>query len=155
LRVSGQKIRIDRPDASPATGGGKRRLAAPSRNVADDCIYLADPLDQGSALTWFNAELALALKEQGVPVFIQGAPISTSLSASTRNRLERLALRGDLVGGVQIKWSHYWPQHLKLELAGDFNLEFFVINYLFGSKTADAWDEWLQCVRQNQNDKLL
>ena len=55
---------------------------------------------------------------------------------------------------MQIKWSHYWPRHLNLELAGDVNLEFFVINYLFGQPGAEPWDYWLQCLRQNHRDKL-
>ena len=46
-------------------------LASPNA-CADDCIYLADDLGQGSALTWVNAELALALDERGVPVFVNG-----------------------------------------------------------------------------------
>ncbi len=55
---------------------------------------------------------------------------------------------------MQVKWSHYWPRHLNLELAGDVNLELFVINYLFGSPGAEPWDFWLQCLRQNDHEKL-
>lgn len=131
------------------------RPAAPAGRLAEDCIYLADELEQGSALTWINAELALALSAQGVPVFINGgAPLSPTLPASTRRRLKPLALRETPTGGVQVKWSHYWPRHLNLELSGDLNLELFVINYLFGRTAAEPWDFWLQCLRQNGHHKL-
>ena len=33
------------------------------------------------------------------------------------------------------RWSHYWPQHLGLDLSGSVNLELFVINYLFRRRT--------------------
>jgi len=152
---SGQ-IRIDRDDYLARDGAirAQRAPAAAVPTLPADGIYLADDLQQGSALTWINAELALALDERGVPVAIPGGQQSPTLSASTRDRLRRLSVRGRPSGGVQIKWSHYWPRHLDLELAGDFNLEFFVINYLFGQPARDPWDEWLQCVRQNQYDKL-
>ena len=65
-----------------------------------------------------------------------------------------MAIKDRPIGGVQIKWSHYRPQHLNLELAGEVNLEFFVINYLFGALGAEPWDFWLQCVRQNNHEKL-
>ena len=52
----------DRADSEPPP----RQNGARVRSLADDCIYLADDLGQGSALTWINAELALALKERGV-----------------------------------------------------------------------------------------
>ena len=55
---------------------------------------------------------------------------------------------------MQLKWSHYRPRHLNLDLAGDVNLEFFVINYLFGKPGAEPWDFWLQCLRQNGHEKL-
>ena len=141
----------DRADA-----GRAGQPAAPSiRSLADDCIFLADDLNQGSALTWINAELALALKKKGVPVFISGgAGLSPTLDASTRRDLAALCLPDHPVGGAQVKWSHYWPRHLNLELAGSVNLEFFVINYLFGVTDQEPWDYWLQCLRQNHHAKL-
>ncbi len=125
------------------------------RSLPDDCIYLADALDDGSALTWINAELALALHARGLPVVLNGqSPLSPSLDGSARRRLASLAIKHPAVGGVQIKWSHYRPRHLTLDLAGTLNLEFFVINYLFSAPNADPWDFWLQCVRQNGYEKL-
>src|SRR4051794_11127452 len=131
------------------------RPAAPAHpGLADDCIYLADDLGQGSALTWINAELAVSLKDLGVPVFVNGGRVSSTLPSATRHRLETLAVQGTPVGGVQIKWSHFWARHLNLELAGAFNLEFFVINYRFGNPGSAPWDYWLQSLRQNGYDKL-
>ena len=141
----------DRAETVPVS-----RATGPAiRSLADDCTYFADDLNQGSALTWINAELALALKQRGAPVFVNGArPLSPTLSAALRQRLEPLAIKDRPIGGVQIKWSHYRPQHLNLELAGQVNLEFFVINYLFGTVGAEPWDKWLQCVRKNNHQKL-
>jgi len=139
-----------------AAWGRRRSAVSPTRILPDDAIYLADALDDGSALTWINAELALALAGRGVPVFVNGqAPVSRTLSASMRRRLSRLktTLR-PVVGGTQVKWSHYRPRHLTLELSGLVNLEFFVINYVFGSSTVEPWDFWLQCLRQNHHHKL-
>jgi GT2 family glycosyltransferase/glycosyltransferase involved in cell wall biosynthesis len=129
--------------------------ASSIRRLAEDCIYLADALDEGSALTWINIELALALKDCGVPVYVNGtAPISPTVPGSSRRRLRSLGLDEKPVGGVQLKWSHYRPRHLNLDIAGDVNLEFFVINYQFGTPGAEPWDFWLQCLRQNHHDKL-
>ena len=67
--------------------------------LPDDCIYLADDLDQGSALTWINAELALALKERGVPVFVNGArPLSPTLPRSELRRAPDAADAGRAAG---------------------------------------------------------
>ena len=154
---SGQ-IKIDQDDYLARDRSTIQRVSRPAASavpsLADDCIYLADDLGQGSALTWINAELAVSLKERGVPVFVNGARVSTTLPSATRDRLEKLAIQRTPVGGVQIKWSHYWSRHLNLELAGDFNLEFFVINYLFGNPRSAPWDYWLQSLRQNGYDKL-
>jgi GT2 family glycosyltransferase/glycosyltransferase involved in cell wall biosynthesis len=139
----------DRADRRPPPSRAEpRRLPA-------DAIYLADRLDQGSALTWINAELAVALADLGAPVFVNGErPLSKTLSKELGHRLTSLAIPDPPLGGVQIKWSHYWPQHLNLELAGDVDLEFFVINYLFGRPNSEPWDYWLQTLRQNDAGKL-
>jgi GT2 family glycosyltransferase/glycosyltransferase involved in cell wall biosynthesis len=125
-----------------------------ARDLPDDAIYLADDLRDGSAATWANADLALALDDLGVPVFVNGAGFSPTMAVAARKRLERLTLRNPPTGGVQIKWSHYRPQHLHLELAGSCDLEFFVINYLFQSPGSQPWDYWLQCLRGNGRHKL-
>ena len=132
-----------------------RRSSPAIRSLADDCIYLADSLSDGSALTWINAELALALKQRGAPVFINGsASLSSTLSAALRRELAPLAMKEAPIGGSQIKWSHYWTHHLNREIAGSVNLEFFVVNYLFASPGAEPWDFWLQSLPQNDHQKL-
>ena len=123
------------------------------KTLADDCVYLADDLSQASALTWVNVELATALADIGVPVFVNGDRISTSVPVEQRKQLARVS-RQRAVGGAQIKWTHYWPQHLNLELNGDINLELFVINYFFGRPGSEPWDYWMQCVRRNGLEKL-
>ena len=111
-----------------------------------------------SAIVWTvkagHAAGMLALSERGYPVSVGGGSLSPTLPAAVRKRLQKLACQGPVTGGVQIKWSHYWRRHLDLELAGDVNLEIFVINYLFASPDTAPWDYWLQCVRGNGRAKL-
>ena len=151
------RLRPDRDDylIRDRTESGSPPTPARIHRLAEDCIYLADQLDDGSALTWINSELALALKDCGVPVFVNGsAQLSPTVSGASRRRLLPLTLDERPVGGVQVKWSHYRPRHLNLELAGDVNLEFFVTNYQFGAPRAEPWDFWLQCLLQNHHAKL-
>ncbi|HXH07157.1 MAG TPA: glycosyltransferase [Vicinamibacterales bacterium] len=152
------RVRVDQAEYFAADGFGARRKERPSagaiRRLGEDCLYFADDLGQGSALTWMTADLVLSLAELGVPVFVRRTRFSPTLPAAARKRLSSLALDGPPAGGVQIKWSHYWPQHLTLELAGDINLELFVINYIFGRPGSEPWDYWLQCLRQNHHAKL-
>ena len=152
------RVRIDQGDyyardARLAAVASPPRAAA-IRSLADDCIYLADDLGHASAFTWVNVELALALRERGAAVALNGSRLSPTIDAAARKRLAPLAVEGAPVGGVQIRWSHYWPRHLTLELNGRLNLEFFVINYLFGRPGREPWDYWLQSLRQNHHDKL-
>ena len=143
-QVVGPRSRVDRddyldPGPSRALPRPARASSSTVRTLADDCIYLADDLGQGSALTWVNAELALALRARAASRSSSTArDLSPTLSAADRQRLSALAPERAPIGGVQIKWSHYRPRHLNLELAGDLNLEFFVINYLFGQPGVGA-----------------
>ena len=154
----GKTVRPDRDEYLVRDRTGERTPRPSSSNIRtlpEDAIYLADALDDGSALTWINVELALALQAGGVPVFVNGSsPVSSTLSPAARRALTPIALKERPVGGVQVKWSHYRPRHLNLDLAGSINLEFFVINYLFGRPNGEPWDFWLQCLRQNRYEKL-
>ena len=71
------RVRIDRDEYLARDRrrwrAGANGAGVPVTRCADDCIYLADDLGQGSALTWVNVELALALQDRGVPVFINGS----------------------------------------------------------------------------------
>lgn len=141
--------RMDRADIerSPAP---RPRATSGNRHL----IYFADDLSSGSALSWVTAELVAALDRQGAEVAIRQGPLATSLAPDRRRVLTRLMRPSAPVGGVQIRWSHYWPQHLGLDLNGRLNLELFVINYLFARPHAQPWDSWLQCLRQNRYLKL-
>ena len=124
------------------------------RSLGQDCIYLADDLGHASAFTWVNVELAMALSALGAPIFVNGRNVSPSVPPGARKHLSRLALPQAPVGGVQMKFAHYWPRHLDLELNGDVNLEMFVTNYLFGRPGSEPWDYWMQSLRQNHRIKL-
>jgi GT2 family glycosyltransferase/glycosyltransferase involved in cell wall biosynthesis len=133
-----------------------RALTAPVAPppTARDLVYFADDLSAASALTWVTSELALALEELHIPVAIRQTTLPASTEPAKRRALEKLMLPVQPNGGIQIRWSHYWPQHLGLELTGHTNLELFVINYLFQRPGAQPWDYWLQCLAQNRHGKL-
>ena len=96
----------------------------------------------------------LALHRRGVPVAIKQCMLPAGTEPTQRRELERLMLPQQPIGGVQIRWSHYWSQHLGFELTGTLNLELFVINYLFERPRSQPWDYWLQCLAQNRYGKL-
>jgi GT2 family glycosyltransferase/glycosyltransferase involved in cell wall biosynthesis len=141
------RVEIDRAPSSPASHGTPR---TPSR----DRVYFADDLSHASALTWASSELILALAALGANVTVRKVDLPTSLGRHKRQQLAKLMADGQRTGGVQIRWSHYWPQHLGLELSGRLNLELFVINYLFGQPGNQPWDFWMQCLPQNHCRKL-
>jgi len=154
----GSRVRVDQDEYLARDrarfGTATPRDSVVTRSLGDDCIYFADDLSDGSALTWVNVELITSLAAQGCAVFAHAEALSPTLPASVRRRLKELAPGRRVVGGAQIKWSHYRPRHLELELNGAVNLEFFVINYLFGRPRSAPWDYWLQCLQQNGYDKL-
>jgi glycosyltransferase involved in cell wall biosynthesis len=127
-------------------------VAPPASNP--DLVYFADDLSSPSALTWVTSELVLALHELRLPVAIRKTMLHQSTEPDKRRVLERLMAPAQPHGGVQIRWSHYWPQHLGLELTGSTNLELFVINYLFERPGTQPWDYWLQCLAGNRHGKL-
>jgi len=152
------RVRVDQADYFARDGApvlpASRAVPAHVRILADDCIYLADDLGHASAFTWVNVELALALRERGAAVVVNGARPSPTVDPATRKWLSQVSVDGAPLGGVQIRWAHYWPRHLTLELHGRLNLEFFVINYLFGRPGSEPWDYWLQSLRRNHHGKL-
>jgi GT2 family glycosyltransferase/glycosyltransferase involved in cell wall biosynthesis len=150
-------VRIDAPDYRAADR--RDQPADPTRRAPavlslDDHYYFADDLAKPSALSWVVAELARALSAEGVPVRLRQASLPGNADDGTRAALAPLMLPAAPVGGVQIKWSHYWAHHLGLELEGDVNLELFVINYLFSRPFAEPWDYWLQSLAHNHTHKL-
>lgn len=152
IRVDhGDYMRQDGADASRSarSGAGRSRTALPDRT-----IYFADDLSSGSALSWATVELALALKRHGAPVHVRQGLVTDTVPAESRRALRSMMVRHPPSGGTQIKWSHYWPKHLSLELDGRINFELFVINYLFDRPQSEPWDYWLQCLAQNHYHKL-
>jgi GT2 family glycosyltransferase/glycosyltransferase involved in cell wall biosynthesis len=156
-RKWGGRVRVDRDNYLIRDRFGSERTSrsriSGRQSLATDCIYLADDLTRATAWTWVNVELATALADLGASIFVSADGISSTVPAHTRKRLNPIKLTAP-IGGVQIKWSHYWPQHLNLELNGDVNLEFFVTNYFFGNASSEPWDYWTQCLRQNHRHKL-
>jgi GT2 family glycosyltransferase/glycosyltransferase involved in cell wall biosynthesis len=139
----------DRPDIA--------RASAPWRRAATcdpNLIYFADDLSTGSALSWVTTELIAALERAGRTVAVRTCDLSGATNAARRRALAPLMRAEPPAGGIEIRWSHYWPQHLDLDLTGRLNLELFVINYQFAAPGAQPWDYWMQCLRQNRYGKL-
>ncbi|HEY6357032.1 MAG TPA: glycosyltransferase, partial [Vicinamibacterales bacterium] len=156
-------VKIDEPELLRRDAADRTRARAPAvqtparktpQRLPDDAVYLADDLSRESALTWLNIQLALALTELGVPVRIGAAPLPASTKGAVRRTLDRMRVAAPPLGGIQLKWSHYWPQHLNLDLTGTLNLELFTINYQFARPTSAPWDHWLQCLAGNGLRKL-
>jgi GT2 family glycosyltransferase/glycosyltransferase involved in cell wall biosynthesis len=145
FRQDEAEIAAARPAPTPAPA---------SRAGGDDLVYFADDLSSPSALTWVTSELVLAMHALRLPVAIRQGTLPASTDRAKRQVLERLMLASQPRGGIQIRWSHYWPQHLGLELTGRTNLELFVINYFFARPGTQPWDYWLQCLAQNRHGKL-
>lgn len=155
----GARVRVDQGDylrqdsgdlpRPPRAGSARTRPALPDRT-----IYFADDLSSGSALSWATIDLALALHRQGAPVHVRQGLVTDTVPAETRRTIRAMMLRQPPSGGTQIKWSHYWPKHLSLDLDGRVNFELFVINYLFDRPHSEPWDYWLQCLTQNHYHKL-
>ncbi|MEO8481497.1 MAG: glycosyltransferase [Acidobacteriota bacterium] len=141
--------RMDRSDLERQPAARPRLIPA-----NPNLIYFADDLSAGSALSWVITELVHALDRQGADVAVRQGAIATSVGADRRRTLARLMRPSTPIGGVQLRWSHYWPQHLGLDLNGRLNLELFVINYLFARPHKQPWDYWLQSVKQNRYLKL-
>jgi GT2 family glycosyltransferase/glycosyltransferase involved in cell wall biosynthesis len=155
----GTRVRVDDSEYARADLEDVQRVEAARRHVPSprsgaDAFYFVDDLSRGSALSWAVADLVLALKRLGVPVHIAAGSLTKTLEESTRQALQPLMRRDRHPDGVHIKWSHYWPQHLGVDLTGRINLELFVINYTFAQPGADPWDYWLQCLPQNHYHKL-
>ena len=142
----------DRTDAARAAAVLKHG-AAPSR-ATSDLVYFADDLSTKSALTWATADLVLALHRLGIQVALKKSALPPDTDSTRRAVLEKLMVPEQPVGGTQIRWSHYWPQHLERELNGVLNFELFVINYLFARPGSEPWDYWLQTVPFNRMRKL-
>jgi len=141
---------LDRRDIeaqqAPVTRGGRR--------LDRGHLYFADDLSVPSALSWVTTELIRALDRRDVPVSIRRTTMAQATAPADRSLLEQRMIDRVPVGGVQIRWSHYWPQHLGLDLNGWLNLELFVINYLFERPGSQPWDYWLQCLAGNGYGKL-
>ena len=155
----GQSIRVDDVDyyrmdgidvPSPAEA---QHVARPSRTSTTP-IYFLDDLSTGNALTWAIANLASALTHLDRPVYIREGRLSDTIDAATRQELAPIMAARPDPEAVQVKWSHYWPQHLDRDLTGSINLELFVINYLFNHPEAQPWDYWIQTLRQDGCCKL-
>lgn len=142
-------FRMDRADIERGVMARPRMTSA-----GRDLVYFADDVSAGSALTWVTSELVAALARQGASVAIRQTSLAPSVSPEQRRTLTKIMRPAAPVGGVQIRWSHYWPQHLGLDLNGRLNLELFVINYLFARPHSQPWDYWLQSLKQNRYLKL-
>jgi GT2 family glycosyltransferase/glycosyltransferase involved in cell wall biosynthesis len=152
------QVRVDEADYAEQDQAELRHQALQppgGRAAADPAgICFVDDLGQGSAFSWIVVELALALRRRGRAVSLRKGPLTDTLDAETRTALQSLMVTRPHPDGVHVKWSHYWPRHLAVDLGGRLNLEFFVINYLFGQPGRQPWDYWLQSLAHDGHHKL-
>jgi GT2 family glycosyltransferase len=148
-RVRPDEHRYFREDAATLAPRAQRAAQAPA-----PAFYLADELGSGNAFAWASARLASALASLGVSVAVPAGPLGRALGKDLARELRPLQLARPPVGGTQVKWTHYWPQHLGRELDGEVNLELFAVNYGFSDPGREPWDTWTQCLRQNHHAKL-
>ncbi|MDD4735450.1 MAG: glycosyltransferase [Kiritimatiellae bacterium] len=109
-------------------------------------IHLVMDAAHPNAFTWATVELALALDALGVSVSIPPAVIHSSIPESRAVVLRRL-MRRPAERAVHVKWSHFWPHHLRAPLFGDVNVEIMCTNYRYreGAGHLDPWMRHVQC----------
>jgi GT2 family glycosyltransferase/glycosyltransferase involved in cell wall biosynthesis len=150
-RVRPDEARYFREDVATLPAPARR---PPSSAGEEPLVYLADDLGPGTAFAWSNAQIAAALARFGQRVSVPAGPLSGALGKELTRALRPLQTDRPPVGGTQVKWSHYWPQHLGREIDGDVNLELFAVNYAFSDTGSGPWDPWMQSLRQNHRAKL-
>lgn len=135
------------------TAANERNASRPRlRARPEPGLHLAVDLSDANAFTWATADLALALVRRGVPLSLTPSRPHTSIEGHKRELLSDL-MRAPTRGSFHLKWSHFWPKHLKQPLHGDVNAEFFCTNYRQRADGA-ANDLWMRHVRLNGNKKL-
>lgn len=150
-RVRPDEARYFREDAKTLPAPARRSTCPPAPETN---VHLADDLGPGTAFAWSNAQLAAALVRLGQRVSVPAGPLGEALGGELERALRPLQTDRPVAGGTQVKWSHYWPQHLGREIDGDVNLELFAVNYAFADPGGGPWDPWMQCLRQNHHAKL-
>jgi glycosyltransferase involved in cell wall biosynthesis len=115
-------------------------------------IHLAIDLSQPNAFTWACAQLALALNRSGETVTLPFGLIHRSIEPYQAKTLRSLMCKNPK-NRFQIKWSHYWPGHLKRPLSGQINTEIFCTNYRYRQE-GRVLDFWMRHVQVNGYRKL-
>jgi GT2 family glycosyltransferase len=151
-RERGSLERITREDLAynALVRGRPRRTPA-----APEGLHFAVDFAAGNAFTWATVSLIEALRatDPGVAVSVAwSARVSPSIPAAQRRDLRRL-MRKQPCGTWHVKWSHYWPAHLKQDLWGEVNAELFCTNYRCGPGRQGP-DAWLRNVQVNGYRKL-
>lgn len=149
------KVHIDLHDMARADQAENEKAAKrPShRGRVEPGLHLAVDFTAANAFTWATVDLISALRKRGVPISV---PISASLhdSISPENkRLLRSLMSAHPRGSYHVKWTHYWPSHLKQVLSGDINAEFFCTNYRYREE-GRRLDLWMRHVKVNEYRKL-
>lgn len=151
-RERGSLERITREDqAHNAREHGRARRAP----AAPRGLHFAVDFGAGNAFTWATVSLIEALRatEPSLGISVSwSAGVSPSIPAPQR-RLLRGLMKGRPCGTWHVKWSHYWPAHLRQELWGEVNAELFCTNYRCGPGR-HGLDAWLRNVRLNGYRKL-
>ncbi len=123
--------------------------------AAPEGLHFAVDFTAGNAFAWATVSLIEALQatDPGVALSVPWSPrVSPSIPAAQRRLLQGL-MKKQPCGTWHVKWSHYWAAHLKQELFGEVNAEFFCTNYRCGPGR-HGLDAWLRNVQVNGYHKL-
>lgn len=117
-------------------------------------LHFAVDMEHASAFAWATADLAIAVAENGeIPVSIPKSVFLHRTIPFAKARKLRKMMRRRPNGTFHVKWSHYWPNHMKQELYGEINAEFFCTNYEFRGNNLHR-DIWTRNVETNGLKKL-
>jgi len=123
------------------------------RKRARPGLHLAVDFTAANAFTWATVDLIAALQKRGVAMSVPvSATLHESISLENKNMLRGL-MTAHARGSYHIKWTHYWPSHLKQVLSGEINAEFFCTNYRYREE-GRRLDLWMRHVQVNEYRKL-
>ena len=133
--------RITQKDRQFNKASHRRHLQDPPESG----LHLAVDFSRPNAFTWATVDLITALIEQGESVSIPKGPLADHGIPAHKARMLEGLMGSRPRGTFHVKWSHYWPQHLKEPLFGEVNAEFFCTNYRYHSnRQLDFWSRHVQ-----------
>ncbi|NDC36946.1 MAG: glycosyltransferase, partial [Proteobacteria bacterium] len=118
-----------------------------------DGVHFAVDFSRGNAFSWATVELIRALMNLGEHVSVEPGSIDGSLGQA-ETEIVRRAMANRMGTKFHLKWSHYWPEHMRRTLYGDINAEIFCTNYHSPQQPTGGRDLWSRHVQTNLYRKI-